>query len=273
MSFQPIIPTGGYTGWRFLTRTLDKQQAAFAKSPRVDNDIDYFRANIGKVKTADDLVGDRRLLNVALGAFGLEDDINSKAFIKKVLADGTTSDRALANRLSDKRYFELASAFRLDGSDASALATTAFSDRIASAYATRSFEAAVGDKDANLRLALGLDRDLGALAASDSKDTTKWFRVLGSRSLREVFQTAFGLPSSFGSLDLDKQVEVLQDRTRQALGSDTISQFASAEKREALVRKFLLRIDINALGASSSPGSAALTLLQSRPSSLFSRGR
>ena len=41
------------------------------------------------MKSAADLVADRRLLKVALGAFGLEGEIDKKAFIRKVLEEGT----------------------------------------------------------------------------------------------------------------------------------------------------------------------------------------
>ena len=29
MTFQPVIPLTGYTGWRFLARTMDAQKAAY----------------------------------------------------------------------------------------------------------------------------------------------------------------------------------------------------------------------------------------------------
>ncbi len=47
----------------------------------------YFEANIGKVETAADLVGDRRLLKVALGAFGMDGEIDKRAFLRKVLEE------------------------------------------------------------------------------------------------------------------------------------------------------------------------------------------
>ncbi len=81
MTYTPVLPVTGYAGWTLLNRTMAKQTAAFVKSPEIKRDEDYFRANIGKINTAADLVKDRRLLTVALGAFGLDADINNKAFI------------------------------------------------------------------------------------------------------------------------------------------------------------------------------------------------
>ena len=40
---------------------------------------------------------------MALGAFGLQDDINNRYFIRKILEEGTTNEDALANRFSDTR--------------------------------------------------------------------------------------------------------------------------------------------------------------------------
>ena len=113
MTYSPVIPVSGYAGWSFLGRTMAKQTAAFEKSPEIKRDEDYFRANIGKVNTAEELVKDRRLLKVALGAFGLDADMNNKAFIEKMLKEGTLNGSALANKLADKQYLKLTVAFRL----------------------------------------------------------------------------------------------------------------------------------------------------------------
>ena len=111
VSYQPIVPFSGFQGWKFLNRTMAVQKEAFVKSPEIQRDVDYFKANIGKINTAEELVADRRLLSVTLGAFGLDADIKAKAFIRKILQDGTLADDALANRLSDKRYLEMSRIF------------------------------------------------------------------------------------------------------------------------------------------------------------------
>jgi len=79
---QPLIPLGGYAGWRFLSASLDTQLSRFAESPVAARDMDYFRQEIGKITSAEDLVSDFRLLRVALGAFGLQDDLPNRAFIR-----------------------------------------------------------------------------------------------------------------------------------------------------------------------------------------------
>jgi len=80
--FQPVVPFGGFAGWSFLSRTLDNQKEAFAKSSETSGEVKYFEENIGDIKTAEDLVSNRTMLKVALEAFGLGDDINNKFFIR-----------------------------------------------------------------------------------------------------------------------------------------------------------------------------------------------
>lgn len=265
MTFQPVVPLTGLVGWNFLTRTLDSQQAAFRKSPEIARDVDYFRERIGSVTSAEALVGDRRLLRVALGAFGLDADIDNRFFIRKVLEDGTQDREALANKLADKRYLEFSRAFGFGDFAIPLSQAPGFADRTIVAFETRQFEIAVGDTDQGLRLALGLSRDLGAIAARPSADTTLWLTVLGSPPLRSVFETAFGLPTGFGALDLDRQVEVMRDRSRRAFGADTVSQFTDPEKIEALTRQFLIRSDLQGGFSRVTGGSVALQLLQAAP--------
>ncbi|MBK5927644.1 DUF1217 domain-containing protein [Rhodobaculum claviforme] len=263
MSFQPVLPLGGYGGWRFLNRTLETQQAQFAKSPMVQRDAAYFREKIGQVESAADLVADRRLLRVALGAFGLDDALPNRFFIRKVLEEGTQAPDAFANRLADKRYAALSRAFGFGDSETPLTGTAGFADRILKSHETRQFEVAVGNQDQNMRLALNLRRELSELASGDQSERAKWFTVMGTPPLRQVFEAAFNLPRSFGALDLDRQLGILQERTRRSFGDGSISQFSDPDKIDALARQFILRSEIQAgMMGGAARGSAALQLLQ-----------
>lgn len=262
MSFQPVLPTGGLVGWAFLNRTLDSQQTAFRRAPEIARDADHFRANIGKVTTAEELVSDRRLLRVALGAFGLDDDINNRFFIRKILEDGTLDPQALGNRLADKRYLEFSRAFGFGDFAIPRSQISTFAETTARAFETRQFEIAVGESDPDMRLALGLARDLGAIAGRDISERAQWFSVLGSPPLRKVFETAFGLPRGFGAIDLDQQVDILRDRAQRTFGAPTVAQFADPDRMDALTRQFLIRADIAGGSGTTAPGSIALQILQ-----------
>lgn len=268
MSFQPVVPLSGYVGWRFLERTLESQQSAFAESQPVSRATDYFRENIGNVLTADDLVNDRRLLSVALGAFGLDDDINNKAFIRRILADGTTSDDALSNRLADKRYQEFSKAFGFGDGIVPRTVFSSFPDTIINKYETQQFQRAVGDQNNDLRLALNVSSGLSDIVDSTSSVNAQWYSIMGNVPLRTVFQTALGLPSGLESVDLDQQLEVFKERARSIFGTEKLSELTTPEQEDKLIRLFLIRAEAANI-SSASGASTALTLLQS---SAFARG-
>ena len=271
MSYTPALPLGGYAGWAYLKRTMATQTKAFNTVPEVKSDEAYFRANIGKITKAAQLVDDRRLLKVALGAFGLEKDLDNKFFIQKVLQDGTLKTGTLANKLADKQYQKLSQAFGFGDYTVPSTQISTFADGIISAYQARQFEAAVGAQNDDLRLALNLQRELPALAEkTSSSNNTKWFTILGNAPLRRVFEKALGLPTSIGTLDLDRQLAVFKAKAKAQLGTDAVADLADPTKVEGLLRRFLVRSEAQSFAQSGS-GSAALLLMQQISSNVRTR--
>ncbi len=262
MSFQPVLPLTGYTGWGFLKRTMARQQAVQQALPVQQRDEAYFRDRIGKADTAEKLVSDKRLLRITLTAFGLEGDVNNKAFIQKILEGGTLKEGSLANKLADKQYQKLSAAFGYGDFSVPRTKISTFPDEILAQFRTRSFESAVGAQNNTYRLAMNAERELPALAVKTTSETAKWFTVLGNAPLREVMQTALGLPKSFASIDIDQQVSVLKAKTEAAFGSSDVSQFRDPTKLEGLVRRFLLQSELQGQASANSPSATALALLR-----------
>ncbi|AEI96256.1 MULTISPECIES: DUF1217 domain-containing protein [Roseobacter] len=261
--FTPIIPSTGLTGWRFLQRTYDSQFAAFNQSSQLARAAEYFEEKISSVTTAEELVADRRLREVALGAFGLQDDIDNRFFIKKVLEEGTTNEDSLANRFSDSRYKDFSAAFGLGPGEQLKLQDTGFAQDIIAKYRANSFEIATGSQDDSMRVALFAQREIPALATDDTSNDAKWFGIMGQPPLRAVFEKALNLPSSFGQIDIDQQLVVFKERSRAVFGTDEVSQFAGDEAVQDLVTKYIVRSQLDSFNANTSSASIALTLLQS----------
>lgn len=263
MSFQPIIPISGLGGWAFLSRTRAKQEASFNATPMLQREAAYFRDRIAEIRSADDLVKDRRLLRVALGAFGLQQDIDSRAFIRQVIEGGTEDRRALANRLADKRYLALAQAFAhlakdaADTNPAPDLAT-----RLIAQFKSREFEVAVGEQDQSMRMALALQRDLPALVQDYSTEKSRWYALLGNPPLRQVLETSLGLPKELGLLDIDDQVTRMRKALQNRFGTTDLADMAGATEIEKLARRFMVMDQLRELQSTISPGNAALFLLQ-----------
>ncbi|SES41205.1 Protein of unknown function [Tranquillimonas rosea] len=263
MTFVPVIPFGGLAGLAFLQRTRENQQDAFEATPRLQRVTDRFRTEIAGIRSADGLVADRELLEVALGAFGLGEDINNSFYVTKVLSSDTADPESFVNRLSDKRYLTLAEAFGFGRATGPRTALDGFADRIVDAYKTRSFEAAVGDVDPDMRLVMGFQRELQALVARTGSEDAQWYGVIASKPLREVFARAFGLPQSFGALDVDQQLSVFRKRSEQFFGVAAPAAFTDPDRAENLERQFLAQRQLAAGSqASTTSASVALSLLQ-----------
>ncbi len=263
MSYVPVIPSNGLAGWRFLQRTYDQQFETHTASARIQRDGAYFAENIGNVTSAQELVEDRRLLTVALSAFGLEADLNNRYFVQKILEDGSRNDDALANKLTDDRYRQFSAAFGFGPGEFSKTNSTDDMLEIVASYNVRTFEVSVGQQDSAMRVALYANRELAELASTDISDDTKWFKILGQPPLRELFETAFGLPSGFGRLDIDRQADVLKTRTQGVTGDSRVTQFSDPDNLSKLVDLFQARSQIKAFSSTTSSAAAALTLLRS----------
>lgn len=257
--FQPQIPFSGIAGWRFLERTAPVLQATFEKGPQIQRDIAHFAEKIGTISSAADLVADRQLMRVALGAFGLDGEIDKRAFIRRVLEDDLDDPRALANRLTEPAYREMAVAFGFGTEGGARTGDAGFASKIIADYKTRAFEVAVGESNNAMRLALNFRREMAEMSQGDG---ASWFRVLGSKPLREVFEGAYGLPSQFGRIDVDQQRDVMRDKTSRLFGGSDLTVFQDPEAVEKVINRFLARAQIDAGVSASGPASNALALLQ-----------
>lgn len=163
--FSPIIPSSGLAGWNYVQRTYEAQVKLFSESSQQVRATEYFEKNIVNVTSAADLVSDRRLLEVALGAFGLQEDINNKFFVQKLLEEGSTNEDSLANRFSDSRYSAFVEAFGLGPGETNRVKQPQMSTEIISKYLASSFEVAAGQQDDTIRVALYAQRTLSDLAS------------------------------------------------------------------------------------------------------------
>jgi hypothetical protein len=261
MSYNVAVPLAGYAGWAVLNRTIESQQDALNESAEIKRNTEYFEANIGNITSAEELMADRRLLTVALDAFGLGEDINSTYLIQKILSDGTEADDALANKLGDASYVSLSEAFGFGNTDGPDLTSSAFASDIIERYQNTKFVESVGESSEAIELALITQSAMPDITAKDTTDNGLWYTILGNESVRAVFETALGLPEEIGSIDIDQQVTEFREKSKRYFGNGEVSQFSEPEKLDELIRLFLARSEINELGSGSTAAENALTLI------------
>ena len=261
--FQPAVGTGGYLGWRVLENSEVRQREQFEQSPLIEREVEYFRENISKATSAEALVEDRRLLRVALGAFGLGDELNKGAFIQKILEEGTLEDRSFANRISDQRYRDLADTFSYGNLVDPEVGSEAFREDIIARYKTLEFERAVGDVDGDMRVAMNFKREIGDIAATAvENETTAWFQIMGNPPLRELVATALNIPAEASQVDIDQQQEFFADRAQSVFGSSSPEIFSDPDTVNDIIRRFFLNRQLENGPGVLTPGFGALTLLQ-----------
>lgn len=93
-----------YLTYQQYARDMSRSLKQIAAEPEVKRDKNYYEQNIGKVKSADDFLKDYRLYSYAMKAGGLQDMMNSKAFMRKVLTSDLSDGSSFVNKLSDTRF-------------------------------------------------------------------------------------------------------------------------------------------------------------------------
>ena len=115
MNFTPVLSGTGLVGYNYLVRTREEQQERLAQDAVIQRETEGFLESLENIRSADDLLADRNALAVALGAFGLQDEIGNTGLLRQVLEADPNDSESLPNQLSDTRYLELAIAFNFGG--------------------------------------------------------------------------------------------------------------------------------------------------------------
>ena len=226
-----------------IEHNLSRYQTMTAAEPTVKSASDYYKANIGKVTTIDQFVGNYRLLSYALQAYGLGNQINSTALIKKVLQEGVTSSKALANTLPNTAWKAFAKAFDFVDSgatppkSASSVATTTGN------YVEQQLESDQGQSDPGVQLALYFKRVAPTI--------TSGYGILADKNLLEVAQTIFSLPATSSSAQIDAEATQFSKLLPTA-------SLTNPTKLNNLIERFTANYDANYGPSSNNPGGLAV---------------
>lgn len=206
-----------------LTKDMGKSLTQVATQPDVSRETDYFLSHIGNVKTIDDFLKDYRLYSYAMKAFGLSDMTYAKAFMRKVLTEGVADKNAFANKLTDTRYREFATAFNFAALGSNATQTTQATTGTATQYVRQTMEQKTGDQNEGLRLALYFTRKASTITTA--------YQVLADKALTQVVQTALGLPSTISAADIDAQAKMIENKVK-------LTDFQDPAKVTKFVQRF-----------------------------------
>ena len=104
-----------YLDYNLIARDMKVSLKRVSEQTIVARDTQYYKENIGNVTSVDAFLADFRLYSYAMKAYGLEDMTDSVAFMRKVLESDLSDDNSFANKLTDERYRDFATAFNFSG--------------------------------------------------------------------------------------------------------------------------------------------------------------
>lgn len=213
-----------FTSYQLAVRDLPRSLEVVQLDQQVKRDTEYYLENIGKVKSIEEFVDDRRLFAYAMKAHGLEEMTYAKAMIVKVLEEGRDEDSAFVNRLADVRYRELAETFDFKRYGS---ATTSFGraeQGTVDKYLRQQLEENAGSANEGVRLALYFERKAPFLTSTEG--------ILADRAVSTVVRQVLQIPEATAFLDIDKQVEMLEERI-------DIADFTDPDKLEEFIDRFV----------------------------------
>jgi hypothetical protein len=216
--------------YRVLAGDLDRSLGNTAKQPQVARETAYYLANIGEVKSIDDLMANDRLYRYAMKAFGLQDMAYAKAFVRKALTEGIEDREAFANRLTDQRYREFVETFNFAQLGEATTGLDRARQGVVDRHLRQNLEENAGKQNEGVRLALYFERKATGIDNA--------FELLADPALLKVVQTALRLPIQMSLQDIDKQAELITRR----LDLDDLSD---PDKLKQFVHRFLTMWEID----------------------------
>ncbi len=217
-----------YLIFKSYEKSGDKQFEKFKDQPQVQKAVDYFKQKAPTIKTVEDFFKDRKLLEVALSAYGLEGDMNALGRLKKVLTSDPKDDKSLVNRMRDPRYTEMNDAFKFASLGTAKLGMQTFLQDVTDKFQRNQFEKSLGNGDPALREAAYFRR-------MASKMNSVW-DVLGDKVMRTVVTKTLGLPDQVVNQSIDKQGALVTDKI-------DVAKFKDPKWVDQFLEKYLVKKD------------------------------
>jgi len=236
----PVIST--YTSYRLIAQDIPRSIERIASQPQVARESEHYLSRISEIKSIDEFLADTRVFNYAMKAHGLEDMSYAKAFMRKVLTEGTDDENAFANQLADTKYREFAETFNFARNGETATIFTRAQQGTVDKYHRLTLEEEAGADNTGVRLALYFERN--------APEITSVYGILADNALADVVRTALGLPSELAASDIDKQADLLRSRI-------DIEDFKDPDKLGKFLDRFTAMWELN----NPSFGSADSSLL------------
>ena len=239
---------------------LDDQGDPVLKMGNLENFLNALSQTSGTFETPDDILLDRSFREATFNMLGIPQTVAARGLAERVLESDPNDPGSFAKLFPDDRFKPLTELFTFTPAETTRTYPEGFVDQVVRNYLDRQFEIQVGEVDPDMRVALSLERELTQVTRTSGSNDAQWFSIMSSPPLRQVFEGAFRLPSSFGSIDIDQQLSVLKDRADQFYGTSEVAEFLEPETLDTLRQNYLISRSIQTIGTSSDASIASAIL-------------
>ena len=191
-------------GYQPYVANENQKIATYSQQSSVQQAVSYYEANIGKVKSVQQLVQDPKLLNFVLTAFGLQADSNEPALVQQVLESDITQNSSLANTLLDPRYKQMAGEFDFAQAGMKNFSEGAVVTDVVNRYLTNAYEYSLDNVNPALQKAAYFLRNVGSITSA--------YSILGDPVLRDVFETTTNLPQTIANLPVQDESRLVNSK-------------------------------------------------------------
>ncbi|MCB4804350.1 DUF1217 domain-containing protein [Methylobacterium brachiatum] len=233
--------TSTFTEYQLISKNISKALDRKSKEYDVKKEVQYFKDNIGKVKTVDEFLRNTRLYTFAMKAFGLDDMIYAKGFMKNVLVGEPDSNgRVLVDRLQDSRYRDFAAAFNFKAYGQKPTSSDPELQAMIDAFTKKNDPSAKPKYDSKTE-------DLKNYITNISPFIKSMDDIVSDSTLSDIIRTTLGLPPAASTDGADENAALFDGKIDVSTFQDPeqlrefIDRFADArwEGRKALVDPYV----------------------------------
>lgn len=236
-----------------MTRFLGVGEKA-AAAKKADAEIAYYKEQMQRITTVDQLLADKRLVNVMLTSRGIDTASVTTKELKQMFTSDLSNPKSYVNQQGDKEFAELVASFNFDAKgkltdDVSVLGNVQQRGDVletVNKYIRQTMEEDQGASSEGVRLALYFSRK--------AEDITSAYDILGDSALSQFFTTAFNLSSYISNMDVEAQAEMVNKYI-------DLKKLSDPDYVRGIIQRYTALYDS---ANSTASASAALTILQSR---------
>ncbi|WP_455272482.1 DUF1217 domain-containing protein [Rhizobium herbae] len=211
---------------RFATEDEKTKATAEAK---------YYSGEVGKIKTLDELLSNRRMVDFILVAAGLDPEEVTTDYVRQMFESDFNDPNSFINKEPNTTiYKELVSSYNFDGEGNLARPELGIQTKrglleTEDLYLNQTLEQQRGEDNAGVRLALYFRRQATGVNTA--------YDLLADSALLQVIQTTFSIPEAMASADVDIQYAYINRVL-------DVKDLQDPEKLEKLLLRFTALYDV-----------------------------